>query len=181
MTWLTVRIPGHPWPCCSPGRAKGSENSLPCKLQVWWHPQIHNLEVLEKPHLSLSNSSFLPPHLLLSLQQNHLAQPFPSPRLPSSLLCWTGLSKLCLPSGAPFSTPAMRLRVMKEQLGPSAGCKLTLCWCELLFLDGIDNHTVISPLCTPPHMTDSCGLQYRASLFIFSQPYMCSPCCREAE
>lgn len=71
---------------------------------------IPNLEVLEKPHLSLSNSSFLPLHLLLSLQQNHLAQPLLSlQQFPSSLLCWTGLSKLCLPSGAPLCSPAVCL------------------------------------------------------------------------
>lgn len=154
---------------------------MACELQVCCHPKIHKLEVLEKPHLSLSNSSFLP--LCSSFPYSKTTWHNPSslhsiPPAPSSAgpvcPCWVCLLGLFLQSShVPVGD--------ERQLGPSAGCKLTLCWCELLFLDGIDNHTVISPLSTPPQMTDSCGLQYKTSLFIFSQPYMCSPCCREAE
>lgn len=44
------------------------------------------------------------------------------------------------------------------------------CRGEPVLPDGGDSHAVTSPLSSTPQMTNSCGLQLGASLFIFSSP-----------
>lgn len=106
-----------------------------------------------------SSSSPLPQHLLLSLAHTKAeAKPLSRAPHPSSPAHF---------SAVPFySSCTWRGRAAGTfRVGVRSRCRG-----EPILPDGGDSHAVTSPLSSAPQMTNSCGLQFGASLFIFSSP-----------